>query len=71
MRLAFHAVASPQELHQPYVSRNRALLELLAAGEHERAAEELEAYLHDSQDQLLHAVRRSRAARHPSPGAPA
>ena len=38
MRLAFHAVASPQRLHEAYVARNRSLLELLAAGEHEQAA---------------------------------
>jgi DNA-binding GntR family transcriptional regulator len=58
LRLAFHAVASPQRLHEPYVSRNRALLELLVAGDVERAAEELEEYLHDSQAELLDAVRR-------------
>lgn len=61
LRLAFHAVASPQRLHEPYVGRNRALLELLVAGETERAAKELEVYLHDSQTQLLDAVRNRRA----------
>lgn len=66
LRLAFHAVASPQELHEPYVSRNRALLDLLGAGEFERAAKELEEYLHDSQCQLLLAVRRTRAASRPT-----
>ena len=66
LRLAFHAVASPQELHEPYVSRNRALLDLLRAGEFERAAKELEEYLHDSQSQLLLAVRRSRDAFRPA-----
>ena len=39
MRLAFHAVASPQRLHEAYVGRNRALVELLAAGEFEQAAD--------------------------------
>lgn len=66
LRLAFHAVASPQELHEPYVSRNRALLDLLCADEFERAAKELEEYLHDSQAHLLLAVRRSRAASRPA-----
>jgi DNA-binding GntR family transcriptional regulator len=61
LRLAFHAAASPRRLHQPYVGRNRALLELLEAGETERAAKELEEYLHDSQAELLDAVR----GRHP------
>ena len=65
LRLAFHAVASPQELHAPYVSRNRALLDLLCAGDAERAAKELEEYLHDSQAQLLAAVRRTRAPASP------
>ena len=69
LRLAFHAVASPEELHRPYVTRNRALLDLLAGGEFERAAKELEEYLHDSQAQLLLAVRRTRTSR-PTPESP-
>ncbi len=60
LRLAFHAAASPRRLHEPYLGRNRALLELLVAGEVERAAKELEEYLHDSQAQLLDAVRSRR-----------
>lgn len=59
LRLAFHGVTSPQRLHEPYVKRNRALLELLVAGETERAAKRLEDYLHDSQTELLDAVRGS------------
>lgn len=57
LRLAFHAVASPQRLHEPYVARNRALLDLLVAGDVSRAAKELEEYLQDSQAELLDAVR--------------
>lgn len=57
LRLAFHTVASPQRLHEPYVGRNRRLLELVAAGESKRAAEELESYLHDSLAELLEAMR--------------
>lgn len=57
MRLAFHAVASPQRLHETYVGRNRALLELLAAGEFDQAAELLEVYLRDSLAELLDAIR--------------
>lgn len=57
MRLAFHAAASPQRLHETYVGRNRALLEQLAAGEFEQAAEQLEAYLRDSLAELLDAMR--------------
>lgn len=69
LRLAFHAVASAEELHQPYVTRNRTLLDLLAGGDVARAAKELEEYLHDSEAQLLLAVRRTRASR-PTPEAP-
>jgi DNA-binding GntR family transcriptional regulator len=57
LRLAFHAVASPRRLHEPYVDRNRALLDLLAAGEYEDAAQGLEVYLEDSLAELLDAVR--------------
>ncbi|MCZ2805279.1 GntR family transcriptional regulator [Modestobacter sp. VKM Ac-2983] len=57
LRLAFHAIAVPQRLHEPYVSRNRALLGLLTAGEVEQAAKELEAYLHDSEAELVAAHR--------------
>lgn len=62
LRLAFHSVASPQRLHAPYVHRNRDLLALLVRGETERAAAELEQYLHDSQAELLDAVRSRRRA---------
>lgn len=57
LRLAFHAVATPQRLHEPYVSRNRGLLDLLVAGETEQAAKQLDAYLHDSEAELLAAHR--------------
>jgi DNA-binding GntR family transcriptional regulator len=64
LRLAFHTVATPQRLHEPYVSRNRGLLDLLVAGECERAAKELEDYLHDSEAELL-AAHRDRPRRTP------
>ena len=57
IRLAFHAVASPQRLHETYVGRNRALLDLLVAGEFQQAATQLEEYLHDSLSELLDALR--------------
>ena len=57
VRLAFHGVGSPQRLHQPYVGRNRALLELIAAGHVERAVADLDTYLHDSEAEVLAAVR--------------
>lgn len=61
MRLAFHTVKSPQRLHETYVVRNRALVDLLAAGEFERASVELEEYLQDSLAELLEAMRGGRS----------
>lgn len=60
LRLAFHAVASPRHLHEKYVERNRRLLDLVADGEYEKAAQELEVYLEDSLAELLDAVRTRR-----------
>jgi hypothetical protein len=57
-------VPSPEQLHTPYVGRNRALLELLEHGESEQAAVELEGYLDDSLAGLLAA---GVAARTPAP----
>jgi len=57
LRLAFHAAASPRRLHEPYVGRNRALLDALVAGDYEAAAKDLEVYLDDSLAELLDAVR--------------
>jgi DNA-binding GntR family transcriptional regulator len=60
LRLAFHAVASPRRLHEPYVDRNRELLDMVAAGDYEKAARGLEAYLEDSLAELLDAIRSRR-----------
>ena len=57
VRLLFHVIATPQALHEPYIARNRALLALLEAGEHERAAAELNQYMLDSEAGLLAAFR--------------
>ncbi len=57
LRLAFHDVDSPAVLHRPYIRRNRALLHLLSAGEFGIAAKELDHYLHDSEAELLSAIR--------------
>lgn len=53
LRLVFHVIASPRAFHEKYIGRNRALLGLLADGEVDRAADELDRYLHDSEEQLL------------------
>lgn len=57
LRLAFHIVASPQELHEPYIARNRMIVELLSAGDTEGAVIELQHYLRDSEARLLAAYR--------------
>ena len=57
LRLAFHAVASPRVLHEPYVERNAVLLDLVAAGRFADAADELARYLRDSETQLLQVLR--------------
>jgi len=62
LRLVFHAVASPKVLHGPSVSRNRALHDVVVAGQAEQAAEELRQYLRDSEEQLLSMYRARRDA---------
>jgi len=62
LRLVFHAAANPEVLYGPYVGRNRALLDLLVAGQAEEAAEDLGQYLRDSEEQLLSVYRARRDA---------
>lgn len=57
LRLIFHIIAQPQELHEPYIARNRAILELLEAGRYQQAADELHQYLLDSEERILAAFR--------------
>lgn len=57
LRLLFHVIDTPRALHEPYIARNRALLELLDAGDFERAADELHQYMLDSEAGLLAAFR--------------
>ncbi|RLU82317.1 GntR family transcriptional regulator [Streptomyces griseocarneus] len=57
LRLAFHAMPSPRRFHEPFVSRNRVLAELLDGGEHERAEAELTTYLDDARTLILDAMR--------------
>ena len=62
LRLVFDVIASPRLLHERFISRNRALVELLADGQVERAADELERYLRDSERLLMEAYRVGRGA---------
>lgn len=53
LRLAFHVVDHPRKLHEPYLIRNRQLMETLGAGDRRGAEEQLAAYLDDSREQLV------------------
>lgn len=48
LRLAFHTVDDPRGLHEPYLARNREILDALRAGERGRAEHLLARYLDDS-----------------------
>ncbi len=56
LRLAFHATASAPAFHEPYLRRNRVIVDLLLADSTEPALLELESYLADAQRELLIAV---------------
>ncbi|MEO3975114.1 GntR family transcriptional regulator [Streptomyces sp. CAU 1734] len=53
LRLAFHVVDDPRRLHQPFLIRNRAILEALRAGDRTAAEELLAAYLDDSRTRMV------------------
>lgn len=59
-RLAFLALSDPRSLHQPFIGRNRELVELVAAGHREEAGRAIEDYLHDSHQQLVSTLRQER-----------
>jgi FCD domain len=63
LRLVFHVVADPEVLHERYIRRNRALLDLLEAGQISKAADEMERYLRDSEEELVEAYRSVRTPR--------
>ncbi|MGW4163390.1 GntR family transcriptional regulator [Streptomyces sp. NPDC004788] len=48
LRLAFHALDDPRGLHEPYLARNREILDELQAGRRDRAERLLARYLDDS-----------------------
>ncbi|MET9802782.1 GntR family transcriptional regulator [Streptomyces sp. NPDC006368] len=53
LRLTFHVVDDPRSLHEPYLARNREILDALQAGERSKAERLLARYLDDSRDQLV------------------
>lgn len=56
LRLAFLQLADSRQLHQPYLARNRALLELIEAGLHDEAVAELLDYLTAAERDVLSAL---------------
>ncbi|MEV4789612.1 GntR family transcriptional regulator [Streptomyces tuirus] len=58
LRLAFHVVDEPQELHEPYIVRNAAVLEALQGGDREKAESLLAGYLDDSLERVVEVYRR-------------
>jgi DNA-binding GntR family transcriptional regulator len=63
LRLGFCALADFQALHEPYAGWNRRIRDLLAAGEHEHARDELERYLNQAEEQIALAVGEAAAQR--------
>lgn len=53
LRLVFHVVDNPRELHQPFLVRNRAILETLRSGDRTAAEQLLVAYLEDSRERVV------------------
>lgn len=53
LRLVFHVMANPRGFHEPYLSRNRELVELLDAGDFEAAEQVLAGYLDDAEAELV------------------
>ncbi|MGA5170801.1 MULTISPECIES: GntR family transcriptional regulator [Streptomyces] len=60
LRLVFHLVDDPRALHEPYLMRNREILDALEAGERAKAERLLVEYLDDSRDQLVRVYTRVR-----------
>ncbi|KOV62824.1 GntR family transcriptional regulator [Streptomyces sp. MMG1121] len=58
LRLAFHVVDDPRRLHEPYLARNRQILQTLQAGDRHAAERLLETYLADSLERVVEVYRR-------------
>ncbi|WP_416974692.1 GntR family transcriptional regulator [Streptomyces sp. 4F14] len=55
LRLAFHLVDDPRALHEPYLARNRQILQALQLGNRKQAEELLAVYLNDSRERVTEA----------------
>ncbi|GGV21787.1 GntR family transcriptional regulator [Streptomyces filipinensis] len=58
LRLAFHVVDDPRRLHEPYLVRNRQILQALQDGDKGEAERLLETYLTDSLERVVEVYRR-------------
>jgi DNA-binding GntR family transcriptional regulator len=58
LRLAFHVVDDPHALHEPYLARNREILQALESGDRRGAERLLETYLTDSLERVVEVYRR-------------
>ncbi|MER7180515.1 GntR family transcriptional regulator [Streptomyces hyaluromycini] len=58
LRLAFHVVDDPHALHEPYLARNREILQSLERGDRRGAERLLETYLTDSLERVVEVYRR-------------
>ncbi|MFD4556063.1 GntR family transcriptional regulator [Streptomyces sp. NPDC058469] len=58
LRLAFHLVDDPKALHEPYLQRNRLILQALQASDPPEAEKLLAVYLDDSLERVVDAYRR-------------
>ncbi|MFF9067346.1 GntR family transcriptional regulator [Streptomyces sp. NPDC014891] len=59
LRLAFHMVDDPRSLHEPFLARNREILDALRAGDRTTAERLLARYLDDSRDRVAAAYARA------------
>lgn len=57
MRLVFHVMGDPRQFHEPYIARNRAILETLAGGDQSGAERMLATYLDDAEHQIIEGYR--------------
>ena len=53
LRLAFHVMQNPRTFHEPYLGRNREILDRLEAGDVDGAADLLVRYLQDAERQVV------------------
>ncbi|MEU1464510.1 GntR family transcriptional regulator [Streptomyces sp. NPDC005727] len=58
LRLAFHVVDHPRRLHEPYLARNRQILQAMQSGDRREAERLLSTYLADSLERVVEVYRR-------------